>query len=76
MEICNLCAGEGLIGAGETPSLRLGKIVTCGDCNGSGKVGGLEEVMEEETIITPEEETAPAAEESFLEESSDASSEE
>ena len=35
---CPKCLGEGLIGVGENPHLKLGKISTCDVCNGSGQV--------------------------------------
>jgi DnaJ-class molecular chaperone len=37
METCKKCLGEGLIGAGDQPHLRQGKISTCLDCAGTGK---------------------------------------
>ncbi len=79
LTICELCNGEGIIGAGDYPIQKNGPLSTCGDCNGTGKVGTLEEINEntmdgnnEETVVTPE----VTEETSFLEESSDVSTDE
>ncbi len=79
LKICELCNGDGIIGAGDFPAQKNGPVYTCGDCNGTGKVGELSEISEnimeennEETVVTPE----VAEETSFLEESSDVSTDE
>lgn len=43
---CPKCAGAGLIGSGENPAARVGRVVTCDECNGTGKVS--EQVATEE----------------------------
>ncbi len=37
MEKCQKCAGDGIIGGGPQPWLKLGKTSTCDDCKGTGK---------------------------------------
>lgn len=37
-EPCKNCNGEGLVGQGPTPHLKVGRIETCPACNGTGKV--------------------------------------
>lgn len=46
MEKCTNCDGEGIVGGGEKPWLRLGALSTCGVCGGSGKVGAENAVAE------------------------------
>src|ERR1035437_1580611 len=56
---CDICKGEGLVGAGPEPHLKQGEISTCTNCSGTGQVGDEtpeatpEEVPEEATPETP-----------------------
>lgn len=35
---CKNCRGEGLVGSGEQPWLRIGHVKTCPECSGTGKI--------------------------------------
>lgn len=37
MDTCKKCVGDGLIGAGEFPHLKQGRVETCDMCGGTGK---------------------------------------
>ncbi len=42
--ICEACNGEGIVGAGERPIDKVGRLTTCGVCAGTGKA--LDESVE------------------------------
>lgn len=39
---CTTCRGGGLIGSGDQPWLKLGAVVTCKECGGTGQIGEVE----------------------------------
>ena len=43
MTQCTECLGDGITGSGEKPWEKVGKIVTCRSCNGTGKIEVSEE---------------------------------
>ncbi len=47
MEKCTHCNGDGLAGAGDKPWLKLGKVVTCPKCKGTGKIAEMPEPAKE-----------------------------
>lgn len=53
MTICTNCNGEGLVGSGEKPWMKQGKIVTCPECSGTGQM------PEAVSVSTPEPEPTP-----------------
>src|ERR1035437_9767380 len=52
---CDICKGEGLVGAGPEPHLKQGEISTCTNCSGTGQVG---EVTATAPVDTTSEQTA------------------
>lgn len=68
---CNKCKGDGLIGAGEFPHQKLGRVETCDMCGGTGKtatqIEGVEPI-ETITVTTPEPEVVPEVTEVTTEE--------
>ena len=63
MTQCPKCLGDGLIGNGDNPHLKEGRIVTCPDCNGTGLVPEevVENVVSAEPVNTPVDETVDNA---------------
>ncbi len=50
---CTKCLGDGIIGSGDNPHLKLGKQVTCDMCGGTGKIDAP---TASQGIVAPEEE--------------------
>ena len=54
---CSTCHGEGLVGTGDQPWLKLGDVRTCAECAGTGKVSdgafpvSTPEVVPEEVLV-------------------------
>lgn len=59
MDTCKKCVGDGLIGAGEFPHQKLGRVETCDICGGTGKTATQTEGVEPTETITV---TAPEPE--------------
>jgi len=38
MRTCDLCGGDGLIGSGDNPRLKLGVLRVCTECSGTGMI--------------------------------------
>lgn len=64
--ICEACNGEGIVGNGERPTDKVGRLTTCSVCAGTGK-----SVDGEVTSSAPEEVVEPSSDESFLVEPSE-----
>lgn len=58
MTTCTNCNGEGLVGQGDNPALKQGRIDTCSVCNGTGKVGEPD-VQPEAPAVPQEPEATP-----------------
>lgn len=56
---CNKCKGDGLIGAGEFPHQKLGRVETCDMCGGTGKTASETPVEEAPVEAAPEPEVVP-----------------
>lgn len=46
---CSNCRGEGLVGSGDQPWLRIGHLTTCKQCNGTGSSKGASDKEAVET---------------------------
>lgn len=58
--VCERCVGKGLIGGGPNPHMLEGRIETCPDCGGTGKVGEKDSV-EEKSAPSVDNQPAPVA---------------
>lgn len=38
MNKCQKCQGDGLVGQGDSPWKKEGKVTTCPDCSGTGRL--------------------------------------
>lgn len=41
MTTCDNCNGEGLVGQGDNPRLKIGRLDRCTVCNGTGKISDV-----------------------------------
>lgn len=76
MDTCKKCVGDGLIGAGEFPHLKQGRVETCDMCGGTGKTASEVPVEEAPVEATPEAEVVETVVESEVPEVTEALTEE
>ena len=75
MEKCSNCQGDGIVGAGAAPWLRMGHLSKCVPCGGTGQVGNMPTPApsnEDGLKETETQDSAPAGSESADKESTPA----
>lgn len=55
MTLCTNCNGEGLVGQGDKPWLKQGKLETCTACKGTGKISDEAGEQAPESAVNAEE---------------------